>query len=179
MAKAHHVVYEEVTPFPTWATIVLLAVAFGVAGPMFVNLQQQLSDGLPVGGSTIPQLAGAGFSIVLPVLIYLLFGRLVVQVTRSSVRLRFGYVPVVAKVVPFGEIERMEAVRYRPLRDFGGWGIRRAWKGNRVAWTMNGDQALVLHLVSGRQFYVGSENPVRLKSRIGVVGDQDPRGGVE
>ena len=65
MAKTRYVIYEEITPFPTWATILLLAIVVAVAAPMLLALQQQLFGGLTVSDSILPQLSGVGFSLEL------------------------------------------------------------------------------------------------------------------
>ena len=54
----------------------------------------------------------------------LLFGRLVIQVREAAVEIRFGYLGWPGRVIPLEDIEKTEAITYRPLRQFGGWGIR-------------------------------------------------------
>ena len=58
----------------------------------------------------------------------------------------------------------MTAVQYRPIREFGGWGIR--GMGNKKAWTISGDRAVVLEFQNGDSLYLGSQTPQRLRERI-------------
>jgi hypothetical protein len=53
---------------------------------------------------------------------------------------------------------------YRPLREFGGWGIRP--RGGKTAWTIRGNQAVKVTLHGGKEVYVGSLFPQRLEERI-------------
>ena len=91
---------------------VLYLVALGV----FVWVQLQAVPDLP----WIPLLIGAGL-VILPAM----FGRLVFQVDEEGVTARFGYPGWLAQRVPLSRIERARIVSYRPIRQFGGWGIPR------------------------------------------------------
>jgi hypothetical protein len=57
-------------------------------------------------------------------------------------------VPLSTVACPLQEIEAVEVVRYHPIREFGGWGIR-GW-GKKKAWTVRGDQAVRLRLTKER-----------------------------
>ncbi|NIR36664.1 MAG: hypothetical protein GWO04_14245, partial [Actinobacteria bacterium] len=47
-----------------------------------------------------------------------------VRVQETRILLHLGRVPLVRRTVPFGDIRALESVVYRPLREFGGWGVR-------------------------------------------------------
>src|SRR5690606_36740581 len=91
-----------------------------------------------------------------------------VRVDRDGVFLHLGSAPVLRRRVGFDEIEAVEVVRYRPLREFGGWGVR-GW-GRKKAWTVRGDRAVRLELTGDRMLYIGSETPQRLAARIRTIG---------
>lgn len=177
MGKREYVLYEEVSGWPWWASAIVLAVLVGgtVAGGADVLRGFGGADpvalwrGLAVGGGSL--LFGLG--------LWIGFGQLVVRVTRTSVLLGFGYTGLVEKLVPFTGIESVEAVRYRPLREFGGWGLRGS--GSKQAWTIRGDGAVVLSLDDGKRLYVGSDHPPRLADRIrtamGADRERDAAGG--
>jgi hypothetical protein len=108
-------------------------------------------------------LLALGFAF--PGLFYFLMGSLRIRVTAEAVILSWGMAGIVKKVIQHQEITGMEAVTYRPLVEFGGWGIRMGG-GKKLAWTVSGNQALTLSLRSGTQLYVGSRHPSRLAERI-------------
>jgi hypothetical protein len=166
MSEAGMVVYEEVTTWPIWVSILVWG---GCLGGVVVSLGV-LDDPLGDGGLG-RGLVGAAAIVLVPVALKILLGRLRVRVTRTELRLTIGYTPFIAKTVEFDDIVSMEPVRYSPLREFGGWGIRRSFKGGKRAWTMSGNRALVLTLPGGTRFYVGSSDPVRLESRIRLGAD--------
>ncbi len=81
--------------------------------------------------------------------------------TEGDLDIRWGFAEIIRKKIPFGEIEGAEAVTYSPLADFGGWGIR--WGGKKkLAWTVRGNRALLLHLRDGTRFFLGSDKPERI-----------------
>jgi len=167
MATPHYVTYEESTPWPPWAALLVWA-AFGVpAAIAALEAASLLREGAPG-----PALAKAIAAVALamgPFAVRLFLGRLHVRVTRSSLLLGFGYVPLIQKLVTFDEITAMEPLTYSPLAEFGGWGIRRGGRGKK-AWTIRGDRALRLSLGDGTSLYVGSEDPVRLGNRVRLAG---------
>ena len=167
MARDLYVTYEESTPPPTW---VMWLVSVGFLVPT-VSLALEAVRLLQSGElrAALGTGALAGALLLGPLLLHLLFGRLHVRVTHTSLVLSFGYLPWIRKLVLFDEIAGLEPVTYRPLLEFGGWGIRWGFKGKK-AWTARGNRALRLTLTDGTLLYVGSDDPVRLGKRIRVVG---------
>ncbi len=105
--------------------------------------------------------------VSLGVLVELVFGGLRIELFTDSMRLSLGRVGWIKKSVRYDEIDRLEPVTYRPLREFGGWGVRGF--GVKQAWTARGKRALVLHRSDGSQIYVGSPHPEQLADRVRSV----------
>lgn len=91
-------------------------------------------------------------------------GGLTVLVQEDRIVLHLGRVPIIRKTIPFSEIESVGSVVYRPLREFGGWGVR--GMGRRRAWSARGNRAVVLTLAGDRELLIGSDRPQRLEERI-------------
>ena len=106
--------------------------------------------------------------MLLPILGFApLFTCLDVEVRGGHLFVAFGPVHLVHRRIRYADIESVGAVTYRPIREFGGWGIR-GW-GRRTAWTMRGNRAVRVKLVGGREVYVGSRFPQRLAGRIDLA----------
>jgi len=58
------------------------------------------------------------------------------------------------------EIERYEVVKYSPLLEFGGWGIRFNRRGK--AFNVSGNKGLRLYLKSGRIILIGTQRDKEL-----------------
>jgi len=82
--------------------------------------------------------------------------RLVTRVDGSGVDVRFRP-PLSGRRFPFEDIERCEQVRYLPMREFSGWGIR---------WGRRGDVVVEITLRQGYRFAVGSRRPDALEGAI-------------
>lgn len=59
----------------------------------------------------------------------------------------------------------MQARTYRPLREYGGWGIRWGGKG-RMAYNVSGSEGVEVELLDGRTVMVGSRRPDELADTL-------------
>lgn len=87
-------------------------------------------------------------------------------VTPDAIEVRFG--ALYFKRVPLREIAHAEAIVYRPVRDYGGWGIRGF--GNRRALTTRGDRGVLLVRSDGSTILVGSDKPRELLGALARAG---------
>ena len=152
--------YSERTPWPHWAEAVFWGAMLITSFATLAGLDSDLPDTARVPVATA--------IIVFGFAIRWIVGGMTVRVDHAGLLIHLGKVPLLHRRVSFEEIERLEVVRYRPIREFGGWGIR-GW-GKKKAWTARGDQAVRLHLTDERQLYVGSDVPYRLAERIRTIG---------
>lgn len=158
--------YVERTPWPHWAEGVFWG---ALALTSFAMLAGWDTD-LP---ATVRVPIAAGI-VALGVVLRAILGGMTVRVDDAGVFVHLGAVPLLRRHIPFDEIEGMEVVRYRPMRDFGGWGIRGL--GKTKAWTARGSRAVRLQLTDERVLYIGSDVPQRLAERIRTIGGAGIRG---
>jgi hypothetical protein len=104
---------------------------------------------------------GIGCCVVLPVALIVGFLRMTTEVTPTDLRVWFGWVPTYRRIVPMGTIVRLEVVRYRPLVDYWGWGIRSGRDGERVL-IARGDRGVRIDLADGTRLLIGSQQPEAL-----------------
>jgi hypothetical protein len=97
-----------------------------------------------------------------------LVGGLTVLVRDDGILVHLGSVPLIRTSIPFDEIRALRSVAYRPMREFGGWGVRGTAR--RRAWTARGDRAVLLELDGEREILIGSDHPQRLEERIRTMG---------
>jgi hypothetical protein len=100
------------------------------------------------------------------VLAGLLTLRLTTTVTREGVAVRYG--PVYALRIPLSEIERAEALVYRPIRDYGGWGIRGTRRHRAV--NARGNRGVLITRQDGSTVLIGSQKPRELLDALRLVG---------
>lgn len=160
--------YREQTWAPLWIMALIwgacLAGVIGTVTPMMRMVEITGRSGEGLSGSTVLALAGIGVGLLLVVSLTVAFIRLDVEVRANHIFIAFGPVHLIRKRIHFSEIESVRGLTYRPLVEFGGWGIK--WRPGRTAWTIRGCQAVAVTLRNGKQVYVGSEHPQRLAGAI-------------
>lgn len=142
----------------------IMLLVFGLAALQWALAIQHFVFGQPPGNNPAPASMTLLFWVIFgngfPLFFWWL--RLVVTVYADRVEIRFA--PFVHRVIPKAEIAQARPLDYRPLRDFGGWGVR-GW-GNRVAYNVRGSRGVELTLSDGRVVVLGSQTPEALALAI-------------
>lgn len=149
---------EEQAMLSSWRIIVPLVVSVGVGWWGFI---QQIVFGKPWGSNPGPDwvlwLLLPLFGIAFP----LFFMRLRLIVAVRSDHLEIRYVPMTRRKIAFDDIERAEPRTYRPIAEYGGWGIK-GWSRRKMAYSVSGNQGVLLHLRNGNTIMIGSREPRKL-----------------
>lgn len=154
--------YQEEQRLSLWWLWILLAPVVIMSWTGFV---QQIILSRPFGNNPAPDwavgLIVAFYGIGLPVL--LLTTRLRIQVQNGV--LRIHYFPFWAEKIDLHKVRSVEVSEFRPLRDWGGWGIR--WSpGRGWCYTIGGNRGVQLILTDGRKRLIGSARPEELLAAI-------------
>jgi hypothetical protein len=156
-----HAFHEEQRLTQWWIRLIAVIVA-GLGWWAFIA---QIVLGEPWGNRPAPDwvvwLIFLLMGIGLPAL--LLFAKLTVTVTDEAVRIR--WIPFAWRTIPLADIEAAEARTYRPLLEYGGWGVRWA-PGRGMAWNASGDRGVQLVLASGKRILIGSQRAKELERAI-------------
>jgi hypothetical protein len=142
----------------------VMAVVFGQAALQWWIFLEQIVGGRAVGNNpgsdaaviVIWLIFGVGFPL------FFLWLRLEVEVWPEGVLVR--YRPFVNRRIAIEEIAQAEPRLYRPLGEFGGWGIRGF--GYRIAYNVSGKMGVELTLVDGRRVMLGSQRAPELAAAI-------------
>jgi hypothetical protein len=149
-------VYEETQYPPWWIYAVPVGVFVLVSG-----LITTAAAGRP----------GTAALTAVPLLLLVVFGSIILLLFRmrttvygDRIVVQFGWTSLVRFTIPLAEIRSCRAVSYGPLREFGGWGIRRDWSGRR-AYAIRGDQAAEV-VTTKRTILIGSAAPDGLSAAV-------------
>lgn len=145
-------IYREEQRFAGW-TYVLVAVA-ALAAPVVMWKQGLHGEGY-----------GAFIALVATVLFFLL--RLEIEVRTSGVYVRFF--PFPWKRIDLSHCVRIRSVTYRPLAEYGGWGVRHVLGGR--AYSARGDRGVRLDFADGRHTLLGSQHPEALAEAISSLAE--------
>ncbi|MDT7602482.1 MAG: hypothetical protein QOF61_479 [Acidobacteriota bacterium] len=134
-----------------WGLLIAIALLFAYGGV------QQILFGKPWGNKPLPD-AGlvAIFLLFVAILTWLYSVRLVTEVNEAGVVTHFKWLWR-RRLIPFAEIRSHAAVTYRPLADYGGWGIRYGFGGAGKAYNVSGNRGVQFELADGGRLLVGSQ----------------------
>jgi len=154
------VLFKEEQQFRQWWWIVLI---LGATIPaMIMNiyaLYQQMVRGIQVGDSPAPNVVLIGGLVFLCVALWSYFSlKLEVWIDQDGIHYRFF--PLIRKnrLISKAEIERFEIRKYKPIIDYGGWGVRKGFgrKWQR-AYNVRGNIGLQLYLTNGKKILFGTQ----------------------
>jgi len=87
---------------------------------------------------------------------------LVVEVRSDALHVHFKMLKRL--IVPYSDIAKVEAVQYRPIVHYGGWGIRRGRHGR--AYNVSGNRGVRLDFHDGKHLLIGSQRHTELAAAI-------------
>ncbi len=159
--------HEEQQFRQPWVWVLLLVITVCVAGMFIHGIYTQLYLGQPWGDRPMSNNAliiSATISILITAGLALLFYKLklITKVDADGIHIRF--VPLTSKTIPFETITSCKVRTYRPIREYGGWGIRFSRKGR--AYNVSGDRGVQLEFSKGMPLLIGSQKPEELSDVI-------------
>ena len=142
---------------PAWGHVLFYGLALLVIA-MLVPILPDLRNAPTIIDVTII-VAALTFSAFLCVLLGLLFAGFFIEVDDQYLTVRMGTFRIRVLRLELKSICTVETVKFCPIRDFGGWGIRMA--GNGWAYFWSGTEGVQLTTVAGK-YTIGSDIPDRL-----------------
>ena len=153
----------------TWVWVLLIAVMLPILALFGYGLYQQVALGRPYGDEPLSN--GALITIIAANVIVLgaavalmWFARLDVAVRDRELVIRFVPFHLRPRRIALDEIAEAQARRYRPIMEYGGWGIRYGFKG--MAYNVSGDEGVQLVLRNGRRILIGSQRSGELERAL-------------
>jgi hypothetical protein len=146
---------------------VMVVTTVGVFG---YGMLQQLVLGRPWGDRPMSDLAlmlvGSASILLVSGIAYLLYtARLITEARPDALYLRFF--PLSQRRIPWSDVASCQARTYRPIREYGGWGIRFGRGG--MAYNVSGDRGVQLELRRSKALLVGSQRAEQLASIIQAI----------
>ena len=139
--------------------IMVFVFGYGLIEQLILGRQwgnQPMSD----TGLIVASFLTISFSVGMVWLFFLM--TLTVDVRKDALYVHFK--PLRRRTVQYSDIVNVEAVQYRPLAHYGGWGIRKGSKG--WAYNVSGNTGVRLDLMDGTHLLLGSQRHVELAAAI-------------
>ena len=105
------------------------------------------------------------------VMLLLVLARLETEVRGDGLYVRYFPFHRSALAISLQDVKRIEARTYRPLLEYGGWGIRWTWKGK--AYNAHGNRGVRIDYATGRHLLIGSQCPDELAGAIQTLLAED------
>jgi hypothetical protein len=163
-----NIVFLETQRFrKAWFYVIVLPCSLFLAGFFGFAMFRQLASGIPFGPDPIPDAllwVLGPFIICLGAVLIFIFAvfRLTTTVRNDGLFVRFA--PFFSRKFDFQNIDHCEARTYRPLKEYGGWGIRGGRK-NR-AYNVKGNRGVQLRFTDGTRLLIGSQRAGELAAAI-------------
>jgi len=160
------VLFREVQRFrQSWLWIIILS----ITAVCIYAAVEQLILGNPFGNNPAPDIYliviviifGAGF----PLLFYKI--NLTTEVRSDGLYYRFFPLHCSFQRITPEDLAEYEVRTYKPLREYGGWGIRYGAKGK--AYNVRGNRGVQLKRTSGELILIGSQRPEELAGALALV----------
>jgi hypothetical protein len=78
-------------------------------------------------------------------------------IDQQGIHVHFYGFPFCNKKISWDEIETISFIKYSPLSDYGGWGVRRSMSGNDWCYNVSGEYGIKLIRTNGKPFLIGTQ----------------------
>ncbi len=176
MAQREQLFEEQQRFRQTWLMLLLVFVFGGTNALLLWGCYVQLVQGrlwgdTPMGDTGLIVVTAVMLvaGVAISVWFYLMCLETRVFPDRLAVRFR-GL--LIDRELFWHDIEAFEAVSYRPILEFGGWGVR-GFGANR-AYNISGNRGVRLHLKGGKRLLLGSQRADALEQAIARASAREP-----
>jgi hypothetical protein len=161
-----------------WLWLLLGGILLAVLVLFGGMLNEQLVHGRPVGRRPMADGALVGVAIGaigLPALLVVLLAaaRLEVEVRADGLHVRF-FPFLRARTYRYDDLAAFAARSYRPIAEYGGWGVRGL--GRNRAFNVSGNEGVQLAFRDGKRLLLGSQRAAELENAIAVATRRKPGG---
>jgi len=161
-------IFEEKQKFnQTWLWILMVIPGITMIGIFGIAFYKQIIQGQPFGNHPMsnPALFITGSLVILIVFsVFLLFcfSNLTTIIDKNEINLRFFPFHWSFRKYAWSSIERFEIITYKPISEYGGWGIRYGNKGK--AYNIRGNVGLQLYFKNGKKILIGTQKGSELSN---------------
>ena len=154
--------FSETQKFKQWWIWLLL---LGLNGTTLFGIYQQLFLDQQFGNKPLSDvsLIITGIFISIITIIFLLF-KLETHIKEDGIYVRFFPIHISFRFYTWESISKLEVREYKPVSEFGGWGIRGF--GNNRALNVSGNIGLQLEFKDGKKLLIGTTKSDELSDLI-------------
>ena len=149
-----------------WIWILVLVTGISSVGVFTYGFYEQIILGQTFGNKPMSDnvlIISFVLATIFFILLLLLFfhAKLTTMIDDSGISYRFFPFHLSFHKISWDEIESYEVTTYRPIREYGGWGIR--FGKNKKAYNVSGNVGLSVQLKTGKKVLFGTQKEQELK----------------
>lgn len=152
------ILFLETQKFKQWWIWIIL---ISINGVLLYTLYSQVILGMPISNNPMSNL-GLVFANIFSLLISVLFVNfsLETRIKKEGLYVRFFPFHLKFRYFAWKEIEKSYVRQYKPIMEYGGWGIRGF--GKNKALNMSGNMGLQLEMKDGNKLLIGTNKAEEL-----------------
>ena len=106
--------------------------------------------------------------VVFGLIVLVTFTNLVSEISADGISYRMWPFHKTTRQHTWDEIESVEVRKYRPIGEYGGWGVRIGMQGK--AYNVKGNMGIQLVLSSGKRILIGTQKPDEVEKVLTALG---------
>ncbi len=165
--------YKETQRFKQiWIWLLLIAVAATTIGIVGYGCYQQLYLGIQFGDNPTGD-AALLFTFILivffnaAIIAMFAFAKLTTLIDEQGIHYRFFPFHFKMRTIAWDQIDHYEVIQYKPLIDYGGWGIR--YGRGKKAYNIRGNKGLQIYMKTGKNLLIGTQKEKELEEFLRMM----------
>jgi hypothetical protein len=168
MLQETDIIYREQQKFGLWLRwLVYLSMGLTALLSVFTLKKAYAREGSQETSEIVlAVIVGIGVPLIIAALFLLL--KLETEVRPDGIYVRYFPFHIHFKRFAPEDLSECYARRYKPILEYGGWGIRYSLR-NGKAYNVSGNQGVQLVFSSGKRLLIGSQKPDELEAAIRTI----------
>jgi len=144
-----------------WLLLATISVVF------LYGFIEQLIFKKPFGTNPAPDSVLAFMGLIPLFFLYLMYIiKFSFQIDKDGVKYCFFPFHIKERIIQWDEITTLYVRKYKPIAEYGGWGIRTLSFKKNIAYNISGNYGLQIELKNGKKILFGTQNPEELEKII-------------
>jgi hypothetical protein len=163
MDSEKEIIFHEQQKFDMWLRLLIYLLMAMLAGFIIFSLKFTDESSLDTTEMVLSMILGIGISLAIAVLFGL--AKLETEIRQDGIYVRYFPFHIHFKRFAFDDLEQYYARQYKPILEYGGWGLRYSLRNGR-AYNIIGNKGVQLVFKNGRKLLIGSQKADEFEQAI-------------
>lgn len=159
--------FTETQRFRQWWVWILLLTLNGFC---IYGIFQQVIGGVPFGSKPMSDVGMMIMTISILLFSCLFLSlKLETKIKSDGIYVRFFPFHFKFKYYSYSSISKLYLRQYKPIREFGGWGIRYGFSGKGKAFNVSGNEGLQIEFLDSKKILIGTKKSTEIKEVLAKI----------